>query len=244
MKTPALNGTPLTAVIFDLDGTLRHSVPSGDHFMLEHAVRLGVTCSPECLTATRQWAHRYWASSENLLMDQERYGKGEKAFWENYARRTLENLGAAPAQVEALSPQLHEYMYNHYRPKDDIPADVFPTLALLKETGLTVGLLTNRSDSPSEYLEEVGLAAALDFHVAAGEIGSWKPDPESFYYSMGLARALPGASLYIGDNYYADILGARQAGMQAVLIDAEGIFPEADCPVITAIGEIPGLLGL
>jgi putative hydrolase of the HAD superfamily len=239
-----LNGQPVTTVIFDLDGTLRYSIPGGDSFMLAHAVKLGVACSEGCLTATRQWAHRYWASSENLLLDQQTYGKGETAFWENYARRTLESLGAEPAQVRELAPKLHQHMARHYRPKDHIPNDVIPTIQQLKEKGGKVGLLTNRSDPPTEYLQESGLASELDFCVAAGYIGSWKPDTEAFYYSMGMAGSAPAETLYIGDNFYADIVGAREAGMQAVLIDRERVFPEPGCPTIYEIGELLGLLGL
>jgi putative hydrolase of the HAD superfamily len=235
---------PITTVIFDLDGTLRISEPSGDTFMIRKAISLGIGCSDECVIATRQWAHRYWASSENLTMDQERYGKGERAFWLNYARRTLESLQATPEQVQDLAPKLHKHMRKKYRPQDVIPKDVFPTLKRLCKAGLTIGLLTNRTDSPAEYLEKVGLTGHLDFHIAAGQIGSWKPDPEAFYYSMGMARSTPSETLYVGDNYYADAVGARQAGMQAVLIDREQVFPAAECPVIYEIGEIPGLLGL
>ena len=99
------DGQPITTVIFDLDGTLRYSIPGGDQFMLEKAVKLGLTCTEDCLVKTRQWAHRYWASSENLMLDQQTYGKGETAFWENYARRTLESLQASPNQVRELAPK-------------------------------------------------------------------------------------------------------------------------------------------
>ena len=239
-----LDGQPITAVIFDLDGTLRCSFPGGDQFMLEKAVQLGISCTEGCLTATRQWAHRYWASSENLMLDQQAYGRGEKAFWENYARRTLESLNATPNQVRDLAPMLHAHMSEKYRPQDRIPEDVFPTIRRLKQAGLKVGLLTNRSDPPTDYLHQTGLAPELDFSIAAGQIGSWKPDPEAFYYSMGMAGSLPAETVYIGDNYYADVLGAQNAGMQAVLIDRERVFPQPDSPTIYEIAELLALIGL
>jgi FMN phosphatase YigB (HAD superfamily) len=48
----------------------------------------------------------------------------------------------------------------------------------------------------------------------------------------------PGQAVYVGDNYFADVIGAQRAGMRAVLIDPEGLFPEADCPVIHKISEL------
>ncbi len=100
-----LDGQPITTVIFDLDGTLRYSIPGGDKFMLKKAVKLGLTCTEDCLIKTRQWAHRYWASSENLMLDQQTYGKGERAFWENYARRTLESLRGIPRTGQRSGPK-------------------------------------------------------------------------------------------------------------------------------------------
>ena len=229
--------TPNT-ILFDLDGTLRESIPGGDRFMLDHAASLGVECSPECVMNTRQWAHQYWANSECLMLDEKTYGRGEAAFWENYARRTLESIGAPAEQVEKLSPLLHAHMSEHYQPQDFIPEDVIPTLIKLREAGLTLGLLTNRSNPVDEYLSRVGLAEHLDFFIAAGEIGIWKPEPEIFYYSLGAARAVPSRTIYIGDNYYADIIGARRAGITPILIDREGIFPNADCLMINEIGDL------
>lgn len=239
-----MNENQFDTVIFDLDGTLRESIPMGDHFMIDHALELGVICTPECLRNVRQWGHRYWASSEDLLIDENMYGKGESAFWENYARRTLENMGATPQQVKDLAPLLNQHMVDHYHPKDIILEDVVPTLKALRKAGFTLGVLTNRTDPVDEYIAKVGLVSHLDFFLAAGEIGVWKPDPGIFYYAMGVAGSKPGKTVYIGDNYYADVLGARNADIEGVLIDREDIFPEIDCPKITAIAELLDFLGV
>ena len=46
----------------------------------------------------------------------------------------------------------------------------------------------------------------------------------------------------MGDDYYADILGARNAGLVPILIDRRDIFPDADCQVIKEIGELISFL--
>jgi HAD superfamily hydrolase (TIGR01549 family) len=237
-----MNGNKTSTILFDLDGTLRESVPLGDRFMLEFAISLGAVCNENCMREIRQWGHRYWASSECLTLDEETYGKGEPAFWENYARRTLEKIGAAPGKVREWAPLLHQHMFENYQPEDIIPEDVIPTLKELKKAGFTLGLLTNRTDPVDEYLEKIGLANYLDIYLAAGEVGVWKPDPCIFYYIMGMAGALPEETIYIGDNYYADILGARNAGIEGILIDRERIFPKADCQTIYDIRELLPIL--
>ena len=230
------------AIIFDLDGTLRTSEPGGDRFLLDHAASLGMRFSEKQIIATRQWAHQYWATSDLLREDIDTFGRNNATFWGNYTYRTLKKLGATEEEAAELTPKLRAHMDEHYQPEDLIPEDVYPTLEALKSAGLTLGLITNRGDAVDEYLVEKKLAEYLDFYFAAGEIGVWKPEPGIFFYGMGLAKSKPSNTLYIGDNYYADIVGARNAGMFPILIDREKIFPDADCATINEIGDLVGML--
>jgi putative hydrolase of the HAD superfamily len=77
----------------------------------------------------------------------------------------------------------------------------------------------------------------------AGEAGLYKPHPGVFHYLLEKAGVPADEALYVGDNYYADVVGARQAGLQPVLFDLHDLFPEADCPVIQAHSQIYSLLG-
>lgn len=232
----------LTTVIFDLDGTLRHSVPHGEDMFLDFAASLGAPADPDSRRKARQWAHGYWADSECLLIDVKTYGKGNAEFWENYAWRQLQALGTSEPQAKEWSPLIHKHLKENYNPDDVIPDDVLPTLQVLREAGFTLGVVTNRSNSVDEYLNEIGLASTLDFYFAAGDIGAWKPHPEIFYYALGLANAKPQEAVYVGDNYYADVKGANNANIQPVLIDPGNVFPGIDCPVICTIGELQELL--
>jgi putative hydrolase of the HAD superfamily len=228
----------ITTILFDLDGTLRHSVPNGADVFLDFAESLGAPGDRDSQRRALQFSHEYWANSENLLIDIKTYGRENAEFWENYARRQLEALGASEDQAKEWAPAVHKNFLDNYDPQDTIPDDVYPTLDALREADYKVGLVTNRSQEIHEYMAEIGMAAHLDFYFAAGEIGAWKPNPEIFYYAIGLANAKPEQTLYVGDNYYADILGARRAHLNPVLIDPTEIFPEADCPVIKTIGEL------
>ena len=46
----------------------------------------------------------------------------------------------------------------------------------------------------------------------------------------------------MGDNYYADVIGARRAGLMPVLYDPQGIFPDPDCASIASFDELPTML--
>lgn len=233
----------ITAVIFDLDGTLRQSLPDGHELFWDYAAKLGAPDGPDRRRKALQWSHEYWADSEDLLIDLKTYGSENSDFWTNYAARHLRALGANRRQTERWAGQMHQFMTDHYRPEDVIPEDVIPTLKTLKERGYILGLVTNRSEPVPEYLQEKGLLEHLHFQFAAGEIGAWKPKPEIFYYALGLANAKPQQAVYVGDNYFADVVGARGANILPVLIDPHGLWRDvADGPVIARIGELANLL--
>ena len=118
---------------------------------------------------------------------------------------------------------------------------VLSTLQKLERAGLTLGVVSNRRESFKDYLESAGLMRYVKFTLAAGEVNSWKPDPGIFHEALRLAGATAAETVYIGDNYYADILGAQRAGIRPVLLDPESIFPDADCEVIQCIEEISSL---
>jgi putative hydrolase of the HAD superfamily len=69
-----------------------------------------------------------------------------------------------------------------------------------------------------------------------------EPDPEIFRQALKLANSSPGQAVYVGDNYYADVVGARRAGIRPILLDPHDVFNDADCEVITGLNEIIGLL--
>jgi putative hydrolase of the HAD superfamily len=118
------------------------------------------------------------------------------------------------------------------------------TLATLQERGYRLGLLTNRENLPRfhELLAQFGLHPYFEMILAAGEVGVRKPDPGIFIAALDKMEASAEESLYVGDNYWADVLGAEGAGIRPVLLDPLRLFPEADCVVLEDIEELPGRL--
>jgi FMN phosphatase YigB (HAD superfamily) len=51
-------------------------------------------------------------------------------------------------------------------------------------------------------------------------------------------NARPEESLYVGDVYSVDYVGATQAGMQAVLFDVAGTYREEGLPRVESLQEL------
>jgi HAD superfamily hydrolase (TIGR01509 family) len=226
------------AIFYDLDGTLRHHHPAGRDVFAQQAGRLGLQILPQDLLRSARWEHAYWAGSDDLRADIQRFDNDDTAFWQNYSRRLLLSLGCPEIRAADLAPSLSAYMNDHYQPQDLLFEDAILTLTGLRQRGYILAVVSNREKPFDEYLRQKGISEHFDFALAAGQVESWKPNPEIFLHAARRAGIDPRDALYIGDNYYADIVGARRAGMQAVLFDPGSVFPEADCPVIQSHAQI------
>ena len=116
------------------------------------------------------------------------------------------------------------------------------TLEELRRRGLRLGVISNADGRVDALLEAVGLRPHFDFVIDSALVGMEKPDPRIF--RMGLERlgVEPEEAVYVGDIYEIDVVGARAAGMTAVLVDPLGRWTELDCDRIAAIHELPAWL--
>ncbi len=236
-----LSPNHIQAILFDLDGTLRHNRPNANDALFDFAIQLGVDDQPEMRLEAARWAHYYWAQSSQLIEDKGLF-PDDDLFWENYCQRTLIAYGCMPEYARELAPKLFCYMRDEYKPMDWVPPDVPKTLGKLQNAGFRLAMLSNRSQPYGEELETLGLAGYFEFALAAGEVDVWKPDPWVFRYALNQLGTQPGETLYIGDNYYADVIGARRAGLHPILVDPNGVFPKAECTVIQNVSDLYEIL--
>jgi 2-haloalkanoic acid dehalogenase type II len=237
----AWNGN-IRAVLFDLDGTLRHSHPTFMQAFLETANSLSVSTTPENSRRANRWLHYYWAQSPELLADWQTYLEKPELFWANHAHQLLLAMGCSEVESATKGSEIARSMLESFKPEDHVFPDVPQTLRRLKSAGYRLGVVSNRRKSYEEQLAGLGLLEYFELCLYAGDLERWKPNPEMFAIALRQLD-LPGqAVVYVGDNYYADVVGARSAGLWPVLLDADNLFPEAGCPQIAHMGGLSALL--
>ncbi|NPA07060.1 MAG: HAD family hydrolase [Chloroflexi bacterium] len=238
----------LQAVLFDLDGTLREMDPPFPAIYRDALASFGVRVTRDAERAAWRWAHAFWAGSEELhrLLAQYRTGDGhpEDGFWVAYHARKLERLGLSPAQAAAIAPALSQALNARMEQAADraLP-DALPTLCRLRALGYRLAVFTNRRVAlDPTYLADLGLAPCLEAAWSAAELGYFKPDPRAFHAVLQAWGLAPHTVVYVGDNYYADALGAQRSGLAAVLLDRYDFFPDAQVPRIRRLAELPEVL--
>lgn len=233
VKSPVIQ-----AVMFDLDGTLCHNQPSGIRAIESFLAELGVRVSAQQRRQAQNFSHYYWAASSSLNADLRQWGMYTPAFWRQHSRRVLEAM-ELPGDVAALAEQVNARMLSDYHPVSVVPDDVRPTLSQLRETGYTLGLVSNRVEPLAEAVHELGLEGLFHFTLSAGEAGASKPAPHIFWRALELAQCPRHRAVYVGDNFYADVTGARRAGIHPLLLDPERVFAHPGCPALNSISDVP-----
>ena len=82
-----------------------------------------------------------------------------------------------------------------------------------------LALLSNYpcGQSIRDSLDKIGLTPMFETVVVSGDVGYVKPHPRPFEVLLNTMAVSSSECVLIGDNWLADIQGAKQMGMQAIL---------------------------
>lgn len=104
------------------------------------------------------------------------------------------------------------------------------SLSLLRDAGLVLVVVSNSDGSIERKLGDAGLRDLFHEIVDSAVVGVEKPDPAIFRHALSRSRCAPERTLHVGDLYAIDVLGARRAGLHAVLVDPHNDWYGVDCP--------------
>jgi putative hydrolase of the HAD superfamily len=104
------------------------------------------------------------------------------------------------------------------------------------------GVISNADGKIAEILGRSGIADCFETITDSGIVGKEKPDPVIFEAALKSLGVGPQESLYIGDVYSVDYLGATGVGMHAVLFDVAGTYKDKDVPRVESLEQLESLL--
>jgi FMN phosphatase YigB (HAD superfamily) len=213
LKNPLDPSRSISAVLFDLDGTLYRQPRMRALMALE--------LSTMFVTGPRSARRRLRALSA--------YRRAQEALRDASGPRVSGSAQLAFASARSGVPLdevrtiVEEWMFE--RPLKYMracsAAGLLPLLALLERERLPIGVL---SDYPAEAkLNALGLAGRFSPILCSTdpEIAALKPDPRGFLRASEHWGIAPGEVLVVGDRADVDGEGARAAGMPCVVIGTQ-----------------------
>jgi HAD superfamily hydrolase (TIGR01509 family) len=112
------------------------------------------------------------------------------------------------------------------------------SLARLRAAGLRLGVVSNSDGRVEEALQAAGLRQYFDTVVDSALVGVEKPDPRIFQAALEALGVAPDEALYVGDLYEIDIVGARAAGIEAVLLGRPKTGPSHPCRTAESVEDL------
>ncbi len=152
--------------------------------------------------------------------------KDNAAWWVDRYQRIGEALGLDDAAVDRFVTTVSA---GHFGGDPlVVVTDAPAALTRLAERGIALGVISNWDDTLEAILEKKGLRRFFRACVASTALHRAKPDRRIFEHALGLLGVDAADAWHVGDDPTADALGARRAGMNAVLLDPHGLYPNLE----------------
>lgn len=209
-----LDITRVKAISLDLDDTLWPVLPTIERaekvlheWLVEHApMAAALFSSPEALREIRDHMR---ASRPDLKHDL-------SAVRRESIRLALYRAGENPL----LAEQAFEVFFAE-RQRVTLFEDARPALEFLSSRFPLVSVSNGNAD-----LARIGVAEFFRASISAREFGVGKPDPRIFHAAAGAVEVPVDQVVHVGDDTMLDMLGALNAGMQAVWVNrTEALWP-------------------
>jgi HAD superfamily hydrolase (TIGR01549 family) len=216
----------IQAVLFDLDFTLAKPGPDlGPEGYQRLGRRFGLELDPTRYKDARAKAVEGLRKHPDFRHDEE--------IWVAFTERIIRGMGGDSDRAYECAVEMTrawEQAYNF-----DIFDDVPPVLEELRRHELKIGLVSNTGRDVHEFLahHKLRVDAALSSRVH----GKVKPHPTIFQAVLDSLGVEAEHAAMVGDSPEDDLEGARGLGMQAFLVDREGVYPDAE-------GRLPDLFAL
>jgi putative hydrolase of the HAD superfamily len=101
-----------------------------------------------------------------------------------------------------------------------------------------IAVISNADGKIDAVLRRCGIVDCFQNITDSGNVGHEKPHPAIFEAALLEMNAQPADSLYVGDVYSVDYVGARKVGMEAVLFDVAGAYREREFPRVESLAGL------
>jgi putative hydrolase of the HAD superfamily len=157
-------------------------------------------------------------------------GRVDRGFWWTFHTYLLQQLNS---EDEAVRDTLVENTQNSAN-WDQILPGTRDALERLRQQ-YAIAVISNADGKIDAVLQRCGIVDCFASITDSGKVGHEKPHPAIFEAALREMKADPTQSLYVGDVYSVDYVGATNAGMQAVLFDVAGAYRDLEFPRVESL---------
>jgi HAD superfamily hydrolase (TIGR01549 family) len=166
------------------------------------------------------------------------HGRVDHGFWGIFYSNLLDELDVA-RDNQIKNGLLQELVRNTQSSAnwDQILPGTRAALDRIRER-FRIAVISNSDGRIEKVLSHCGIADRFESITDSGVVGVEKPHAEIFQAALRAMNARADESLYVGDVYSVDYVGATNAGMQAVLFDLAGAYRNQHEPRVESLAEL------
>jgi HAD superfamily hydrolase (TIGR01549 family) len=164
-------------------------------------------------------------------------GRVDHGFWWTFHTHLLEKLKADDDQVRDALVTNTQKSENW----DQILPGTRDVLDRIQGQ-FPIAVISNSDGKIAAVLTRCGISDCFASITDSGNVGHEKPHRAIFDAALSEMKAVASESLYVGDVYSVDYVGARNAGMQAVLFDVAGAYRDREFPRVESLAELENWL--
>jgi putative hydrolase of the HAD superfamily len=213
--------SPLKAIFFDVGNTLLF--PDRSHILAPLHQR-------KLTPSLEQWHAIERKTKKDFDEILQHDGRSDHSFWYLFYSHLLEEFGV---HDDALRDALVDATRISANWRDIRPGTRETLLRLGRRYPLAV--ISNADGKIGDVLTRCGIADCFTAITDSGLVGYEKPHPAIFESALRGMDVAPEDSVYVGDMYSVDYLGATRAGMQAILFDVSGAYRKSGLPRVESL---------
>jgi HAD superfamily hydrolase (TIGR01509 family) len=164
-------------------------------------------------------------------------GKVDHGFWWNFHTYLLKEMGRLDDSTRLALVENTRQSANW----DQILPGTREALDRIRKN-YSIAVISNADGQIEAVLKRCGICDYFQCITDSGIVGHEKPHPAIFQEGLRQMNADPADSLYVGDVYSVDYIGATNAGMRAVLFDVAGAYKDRDLPRVASLAELESWL--
>lgn len=217
----------LRAILFDVDFTLARPGPVlSPQGWVEIGTRHGLALD----------VARFESARDAALVELKRHPEldHDEEIWIAFTERILRGMGGDSDTAYACAREITAGWGRHEN--FELYDDTIPVLRELRVLGLKLALISNSARDVHEFA--LHHALEIDAGISSFHHGKAKPHASIFRVVLELLEVEPAQALMVGDTVEDDVEGARAVGMQAILLDRLGRYPDFEPRIV----DLQGLL--
>jgi HAD superfamily hydrolase (TIGR01549 family) len=207
----------------------------GNTLLFPNRAKMLAPLSKDRHPTLEQWQALECRTKEEFDHDMQ-VGGIDHSFWRIFHTHLVEDLEADIVIRDGLVQKLVENTQKSTNWDQILPGT---REALDRIRGdLRIAVISNADGKIEQVLSRRGITDCFESITDSGIVGFEKPRAEIFEAALKAMNARADHSLYVGDVYSVDYLGARNAGMQAVLFDVAGAYRDRELPRVESLEQL------